>query len=491
MKRRIGREGIRFLESETRIKAREALLAALDCEPTASDELIAVANDVRSLAERGFSLETITRAYSLYAGFLEAAARLSSWTNAVRSCEADADRFLRGAKVLARDQVQAFQPEEDEKWTSCWGLIDMLREVGDVPAIYKAVLSIPLPIAHAVQPRRRAPLEVGEKKEVSKIVVAFTSFSVNGVPFQKDHLLNLDIGYDLQVEVGLSTWPEGESELHIEPLSVEPQDSYQLPSFSFLKPQAAGALRLKSTKRMILKRANSFLARPLEFTYRARFPSAREITTEGQRHLSVRCFDPKRDPVSGYEQVDHKLFSLRDIARRATGINDNDLNNLLILMGAVGGIAGQAMQDNLFSGTWSEEEFQNEMKRLLRSYPSIGSELEEHPHVSGGITDLSFRHTRLELKVIDEHYVTRDDLLQFLPQTVQYVAGSDRRFGILCVLDGSVKKGVPGSVADDISYEATMGPSGTGLPIGIGTVIIRGNLSKPSTLRTTKRPLRK
>jgi hypothetical protein len=27
---------------------------------------------------------------------------------------------------------------------------------------------------------------------------------------------------------------------HIEPLSVEPQDSYQLPSFSFLKPQVAG-----------------------------------------------------------------------------------------------------------------------------------------------------------------------------------------------------------------------------------------------------------
>ncbi len=149
------------------------------------------------------------------------------------------------------------------------------------------------------------------------------------------------------------------------------------------------------------------------------------------------------------------------------------------------------MQDNLFSGTWSEEDFQNEMKRLLRSYPSIGSELEEHPHVSGGITDLSFRHTRLELKVIDEHYITRNDLLRFLPQTVQYVAGSDRRFGILCVLDGSVKDGIPGSVADDISYEATMGPSGTGLPIGVGTVIIRGNLSKPSTLRTTKRPLRK
>ncbi|MGC2171797.1 MAG: hypothetical protein WA623_10460 [Candidatus Sulfotelmatobacter sp.] len=478
------------MESETRIKAREALLAALDGEPTSSDKLIAVASDIRNLAQKGFSLESITREYSLYAGFLEAAARLSSWTKAVRSCEADADRFLRGAKVLVRDHVQAFQPEKDEMWTSCSDLIEKLSEVGNVPAIYKAVLSIPLPIAHPVQHRRRAPVEVGEKKKVHKVLVAFTSFSVNGEPFQKDHLLNLDIGYDLQVEVGLSTWPEDESELHIEPLSVEPADSYELPSFSFLKPQVAGALSLKATKRMILKRANSFLARPLEFAYRARFPSSREITTEGQRHLSVRCFDPKKDPVSGYEQVDHKFLTLRDVARRATGINDNDLNSLLILMGAVGGIAGQAMQDNLFGGPWTEEEFQNEMKRLLRSYPRIGSEFEEHPHVSGGITDLSFRHIRLELKVIDEHYVTRDDLLQFLPQTVQYVAGSDKRFGVLCVLDASVKDGVPGSVADDISYEAAMGPSGTGLPIGIGTVIIRGNLSKPSTLRIKKRPSR-
>jgi hypothetical protein len=475
------------LESEIRIQAREALLAALDGELTASEVLMAMSNRVRGVAQEGFSSEGITREYSLYAGFLQVAARLSSWTKAVRSCEADSDRYLRGAKVLVEDQVQAFRPEKNELWTSCAALIQNLSGVGDVPAIYKALLSIPLAIAHPVKQRRRARVSEAELKKPQSIVVAFTSFSVNGDAFRKNHLLNLEIAYDLQVEVGISTWPEEESELHIEPLSVEPADSYELPSFSFRKPQVAGPLSLKATKHMVLKRANSFLARPLEFSYRARFPSSRDITTEGQRHLSVRCFDPKKDPVSGYEQVDQKLFSLRDIARRASGINDNDLNNLLILMGAVGGIAGQAMQDNLFPWKCTEEEFQSGIKRLLRSYPSIGSELEEHPHVSGGITDLSFRHTRLELKVINDRYVTREDLLQFLPQTVQYVAGSDKRFGVLCVLDTSAKDGLPGSVADDISYEAVMGPSGTGLPIGIGTVIIRGNLSNPSTLRAKKR----
>jgi hypothetical protein len=377
-----------------------------------------------------------------------------------------------------------FQAGAEEPWVSCATLIKNVKNVEDVPTVCKALLQIALPISHTVeQPRHSRRTYQPKDGKPPRVVVAFTSFSVNGEPFQKHHILNLDIGYDLQVEVKLSVWPKGDDEIILEPLSVEPADSYELPSFSFPKPKTTGPFTLNATKRMVLRRTNSFLARPLEFSYRARFPSSQEIVTEGQRHLSVRCFDPRRDPVSGYEQVDHKLVAVRDQARRAVGINDNDLNNLLILMGAIGGIAGQAMQDNLFPGAWTEQEFQDEMKRLLRSYRNIGSELEEHPQVSGGITDLSFRHSRLELKVVDEHIVTRDDVLFFLPQIVQYVAGSDKRFGVLCILDTSIKTGPLGSVADDIAYEAMVGPSGKGLPIGIGTVIIRGNLTKPSALR--------
>jgi len=484
MKPSIERRGTRFLESQTRIQAREALLAALEGRTDSPDLLLEAARKIRGECECGFPTVNITRRFALYARLVECTAQLSSWSIAVRSCESDADRYLRGAKVLVQDTFEAFETELEEPFAGCFTLIENVKNVGDVPSVYRAILAVPLPVSYPVPPRSR-PRAVSHKqeKESQRIVVAFTSFSVNDQPFQKGHLLNLDIGYDLEVEIGLFTWPDGEEELRLEPLSVEPSDSYELPIFSFPKPAGTGPFCLKATKRMVLKRANSFMARPLEFSYRARFSSTREISTEGQRHLSVRCFDPRRDPQSGYEQVDLKLVEVRDQARCAPGINDSDLNNLLILMAAVGGIAGQALQDNSFPGTWTEQQFHLELKRLLRLRPTIGSELEEHPHVSGGITDLSFRHVRLELKVVHSHYVTRDDLLKFIPQIAQYVAGSDKRFGVLCVLDTSEKNALPGIVADDVSYEAVSGPSGRGLPIGIGTVIIRGNLATPSSLK--------
>lgn len=484
MKRNIESGGTRNLDWMTRIRAREALFAALEGVPQSPDLLLGTAREMREACAAGFPIAKTTATYDLYTRLLECTARLGSWSIAVRSCEADADRYLRGAKVLAQDTRKAFSLELQDPIAGCFGLIENTSDVSDVPAVNRAVLAIPLPISYplAKPSRPPAPVERENPKE-QPVVVAFTSFAVNGQPFQKGHLLNLDIGYDLTVEVGLFAWPNGEDELRLEPLSVEPPDSYELPVFSFAKPSGTGPFFLKASKRMVLKRATSFLARPLEFSYRARFTSAREVNTEGQRHLSVSCFDPRRDPQSGYEQVDLKLVQVRDQARRASGVNDSELNNLLILMGAVGGIAGQALQDNLFPGTWGKQEFQFELKRLLRLRPTIGSELEEHPHVSGGITDLSFRHVRLELKVIKGHYVTRDDLLPFLPQITQYVAGSDKRFGVLCVLDSSEKQGLPASVADDISYEVTTGPSGRGLPIGVGTIIIRGKLAQPSSLR--------
>jgi hypothetical protein len=472
------------LDSQIRIETREALLGAVDGKKEAADLLIVTADQIREQCGRGFPTANITKRYSLYAGLIECASRLFSWSIAVRACEADADRYLRGAKVLAQDTVSAAQSELQEPFSTCFGLIDQVTAVADVGPFIKSVLSIPLPISYPVENRKfRHASPSSTDKKPQRPVVAFTSFSVNGTRFQKDHLLHLDIVYDLEVEIGLSEWPQSEQELRLEPLSVEPGDSYDLPIFSFTKPAGVGPFSLRATKRMVLKRATSFLARPLEFSYRARFLADTEVTTEGQRHLSVRCFDPKREPQSGYEQVDLKLIEIRDQARLVSGINDSDLNNLLILMGAVGGLAGQALQDNLFHGLWSEQEFQSELKRLLRLRPTVGAELEEHPHVSGGITDLSFRHIRLELKVVHGHRVTRDDLLKFLPQVSQYVAGSDKRFGMLCVLDSSPKDTAPGLVADDISYEVVMAPSGKGLPIGIGVVVIRGNLAAPSSLK--------
>jgi hypothetical protein len=206
------------------------------------------------------------------------------------------------------------------------------------------------------------------------------------------------------------------------------------------------------------------------------------VFVEGQRHLRVQSFDPDRNPQSGYSQVDHKVFEIRNEVRRMTAVNDNEINYFLTLLTAVGRIAGQSLQDNLFASQHSEAEFQEEMKKLLRTDSRIGSRLEEHPHVAGGITDLSFHTIRLELKVELEKLIDREAASKFVPQITQYVAGSDRRFGILAILDCSPKTTAPGSVANDIFFQLVLPSSGAGLPIGIAVVIIRGNLSKPSSL---------
>lgn len=220
---------------------------------------------------------------------------------------------------------------------------------------------------------------------------------------------------------------------------------------------------MNGTGRVLLKCPVAFFARPLEFAYRARFwpdPTDTSLFIQGQRHLRVQCFDPLRCPQSGYTQVDQKLLEIRDRARRLPAIRDTELQTFLVLMTAVGAVAGQSLQDNLFAGKRSESDFQKEMRRLLRSDRHIGSDLEEHPNAAGGITDLSFRGIRLELKVETDDLVTIDSASRYSQQTVQYVAGSDRRFGILCILDCSPKTTAPGSVANDVFLNEIDPPSG-------------------------------
>ena len=95
-------------------------------------------------------------------------------------------------------------------------------------------------------------------------------------------------------------------------------------------------------------------------------------------------------------------MEIGDEARQLPAITDNELSEFLELLSCVGAIAGRSLQDNLFPKKYSESEFQAEFKGLLRNYPEIGSTLEEHPRAARGITDLSFKRFRIELKVESE-----------------------------------------------------------------------------------------
>ena len=215
-----------------------------------------------------------------------------------------------------------------------------------------------------------------------------------------------------------------------------------------------------------------------------------QVSVQGHRHLRMQCFDPAREPQSGYSSVDHRVLAIRTQVRSAVMVSDNELNHFLSLLTAVGGIAGQSLQDNVFPKKYSEQEFQTEVKRLLRSNPRIGSQLEEHPRAAGGITDLSFHGIRLELKSEQHQVVTAENAAAFIQQTAQYVTGSARRLGILCILDCFAKTVAPGLVDNDIFAVNLPPPGGNGASICIAVVIIRGNLARPSDLsRKTLREL--
>jgi hypothetical protein len=426
--------------------------------------------------------------YRPFAMVLESLSHLSNWQKAVRTAEMDADRYLRSAKIRARDVAKELNGNPgSEKLATITQAITEISDVEDVPKIARLVLGLPLPLPVFAE----SPHRVGgggtpvAKKKSPEVIVAFTTFLLDGSPFKQPQTVEPRVVHDLTVEVTMSQWPTAALELRLEPISVEPPASYELPVFSITRPVGDPPFSARQRGRMVLLLPPAVSARPLEFTYRARsLPDSGDclVFIEGQRNLLAQSYDPTRNPISGYAVIDRRLHEIRDQCRRGPAMSDRELNDFLLLLTAVGSIAGQSLQDNLFPGTFSEREFQVKMQVLLRSNPQIGSELEVHPHAGAGETDLSFRGVRLELKVDDSHLMTTDDGDRFIPQTAQYVVGSDRRLGILCLLDCSPKTAPPSSPANDIDLKAVPPPTGGKWPVYITVVIIRGNLAKPSSM---------
>ena len=424
--------------------------------------------------------------YGNMATLVEALSRLVSWREATRNAEIDADRYLRSAKLAVQELGRNLNSEAGTEQfaavaSKIKGLIDP-NEIGDLSNMLSCI-PLPLPLFNRTGPRQPLRPRPVVENEPSRISVAFSSFEFDEEPFGDPQTIQPEVIHDLTVKTSVSRWPPAALHLTLNPLSVEPNGTYELPSFQFDAPAGAPPFLLTQTGRMLVKFPTSSFARPLEFTYSARFLPEQvdsQVSVQGQRRLRMRCLDPARRSQSGYDEVDKRLVEIRDEARLVPAISDAELNDFLELLSCVGGIAGRSVQDNLFPRRYSESEFQTEIKGLLRSYPQIGSELEEHPRAARGITDLSFRRIRIELKVEANRYTGIEDASNYLQQTAQYVAGSDRRFGVLCLLDCSQKTQAPGTVANDLALKKVDAPSGR-LPICIGVIILRGNLPRPSS----------
>ena len=484
--RQTRRNEILYSAFPSRIRGVEAAAAVLRGAGS-SKALAAAAAELKSTAAQLTPPASGIR-YRHVAILIEALTFLVRWVSAVRSAEIDADRFLRSAKVAARDVSKELDGNtEVESLKRVVASILGLSDVDGVPDIARLLLCIPLPLPLFAEARRPSPREhpAAAGAKAPAVVVAFTSFQLDGVAFGDPHTVQPEILHDLQVAIRLSQWPAAAERLVLEAMSVEPASAYHFPTFSFDRPAGIAPFAITQTGRLLLRNPIDLDARPLQFTYKARFePSitSLQLSVEGHRHLHMQSFDPMRQPLSGYSLVDTRVLQIRDQARSAVSVPDKELKSFLVLLTGVGGIAGQSLQDNLFPKKYSEDEFHKEMKKLLHQNPRIGSQLEEHPHAAGGITDLSFHGIRLELKSEQDQFVTVDTATGFVQQTTQYVAGSDRRLGILCILDCSDKNQASGLVANDIFLVPVSPPNGRGVPILIAVVIVRGNLPKPSAL---------
>ena len=466
-----------------RIEAVEALQAAGLGSEGSTARLSSAASGLRLIAE-SYGDAPSAGNYSAFADLIEIAALLLEWRTAVLGAAADAHRFLTAAKERAAVWSHSHLNTSIEGLRDIADVIAGIQLISEVAAVADRLAGVPLPVGLYSSPRRkdRAATDIGDApKSPSPLIVAFLKFTVDGRPVEEVHYVSPRETHDMDIEVRVSRWPSSATELVLEPISIEPSGTYQLPTFSIPAPMGTGPFRLTKRGRATIAVPQHFGARPFEFKYVPHFvptTSDQPVETIGQRTLLLEGIDAGLHPITGYPNLDRKLIALRDHIRATPGIGQQELADTLTLAAPLANLAGQARQDNSFGSVFSEPEFQVRIRQTLRGWPTIGAELDEHPHAAGGITDLSFRGVRLELKVEDTRSITLRDCDSYLGQTVSYIAANGKRLGILCVLDCSEKKR-PAFPAEDGIGVLVHNLSET--PIIVITILIQGNLARPSS----------
>jgi hypothetical protein len=427
------------------------------------------------------------RTYAALAELANCVAFLAEWRDAVLSAGADSQRFLIAAREHATTWTGSFGSDRSfGSLATVAGQMVSLKSVSEVANVAASLAATPLPVGlySAEGSGRRSPRIPDEGGEVQakpiELSVAFIKFTIDGKPLAETHYVSPGEMHNLDIEVRVSRWPVGATALILEPVTIEHPDAYKMPVFSISAPSGTGPFQLKQNGRAAITIPNHFNARPYEFKYVARFEprgSEQPVETIGQRTLMLEGMDLARQPLTGYQHIDQKLIEIRNTLRVSPHVVQQELADALMLAFALANLAAQSVQDNLFNLAVSEEEFQKRVRSFLRSHPMIGGALEEHPHAAGGITDLSFRGVRLELKSERVTHLSLADCERFVSQAASYAVGSGKRLALLCVLDGSPKTTPPFPVEDGIGVFKHQSSE---TPVYVLAILIQGNLAKPS-----------
>ena len=471
-----------------RMESIRALLLAIDERANNVEQLRDAANNLDGTTVL-YGRASTAEVYGAFAELLRTTAQLVEWRHAVLRAEVDTSRFLTAAKIRHR----LWQKEYADK-ASMTGLvaasasIETIAYVDEISGICQQLAGTPLPLGVFADPILARPklrddaIEAEVKEIPDELAVAFVRFQIDSQPAAETHFLTPNEVHDLEIEVRVSRWPANATLLTLSSISIELDSTYELPVFEFPRPKGDAPFTLRKAGRAILKVAQGLNARPYEFKYTAAFTpdQAEKPAVIGHRTLRIESYDLARNPVTGYPSIDRKIVQVRDSLRNKSAyIPAPDVGSLLLLLKPLCNLSGRTTQDALFRGIASEKAFQDEIRAELRRDSLIGSELEEHARAAGGITDLSFRGIRIELKFSADRPLTRDDCGAFIGQTTAYTVGTGKRIGILCVLDNSQKSSPAFPAEEGIWLHSSPTEEGT---VEIVVILLQGGLPIPSAL---------
>ncbi|TIV71225.1 MAG: hypothetical protein E5V89_11025 [Mesorhizobium sp.] len=463
----------------SRIKAVLALLAPIG--PDAARNLSIAADEVRASFARVHD-EAGQADWQGLAEVLDISSKLRLWHQAVRDGEADAERFLKAAR-LQRSEWLTADAGYGHELKSKLAVIDGEFSARDVSAVLDSLARVPFPIGIFTEEERETPRwQPDETKAKPELAVAFLEFRINGKEAAAIHRLAANTLHDLELILRVSRWPEEAARLLLKPVSVEPEDLWELPQFTFERPDGGAPFMLEAHGRLAIRMPMALGARPLEFLYAAEFaPVSAEqpIAVAGHRSLRLDSSDASDHLVTGYPSLDHKMIELRDALRAEPRVPERETGVALRLAKPLANLVGQAIQDNIFPKPIDEATLEKRVTEHLRRHPEIGVELEVQAHSGGGRTDLSLQQVRVELKVKNDSPLTQEDLNRFAFQAAAYAVSSDKTIAILCVLDGSAKNGLPIPMPEAVRVIPVQ-PADR--PIYVIAFILQGNLARPSDL---------
>jgi hypothetical protein len=182
---------------------------------------------------------------------------------------------------------------------------------------------------------------------------------------------------------------------------------------------------------------------------------------------------------TGFPNLDAKLLKVRDVLRSETAVPPEDIANALPVLRVLANFAGRCVRDNEINETWSEARFQTAIRGELRRVPEIGSELDEHSQIAGGVIDLAYRGICIELKAASDRRLKLTDCRRYAPQAAAYAVGLGKRLAVLSVLDSSPKVDGAFPMEDGIGV---FPEDASGLAVCVVVVLVQANLVRPSSL---------